>query len=591
MKKGNIESLFKEFNSVSVDDWYNQAKKEINKNDLSWNNYEGIVGKPIYTRKDNLDFGSHHLFQHNQKGSTLLIDNVEVTSEKEANKAAITSLKAGSDGIQFLLKKDEVNITELVKGIWLDNCVISFSSTISPLENLETFFNLYAKEGLDPEKLRGWLNFGSLKTNVLEEKSITDFKYLEKLFQVTSRFQNYRCLTIPSHQFANYGASIVQEVAYSLSLLVDYLEELNPKDIRAEAVSKKLIFSLTVGTNFFFEISKLRALRVLVSQIFSGFGVMMNPSEVQIHTQTSLWNKSYLDWENNIIRNSAEAMAGIIGGTDYLTITDHHQNRTADADFPPRVYRNISHILKEEAYLNKVVDPSAGSYYIESLTHEIADKSWELFLSLEKEGGFSKSYEKGIIKNRIDEVRQAKLEALELRKDLLIGVNIYPNLKEDSIANGFPDLFESPETKASSGIENLRSWTEKELYKNGKRPTVLVLNFQKEPISKIQHSLIKNIFQSAGFNVEFKDDLETWYSTNKGNKAITNNLFFVIIDQGTVTHNESTLKEFIADFPTLLISSENLNDTSSFNDYISINSLGSSATLKNALITLISKKK
>lgn len=590
MEKEGHNFLFKEFESVSEENWNLQAQKETGRAELTWKSYEGFPIKPIYSKPD-LANSEKGLFQHNQKKDWLLVDNIEVNDEIEANKLALSSLQGGSNGIHFHIDKASLQIDKLLEGIWIDNCLIALSSTHYSLNTVKNFLDYYKSQNLAPDNLRGWFNFDPLKMWLLTGKKYEGLpEDLEKLFQLSSSFPNFQCLTINSHQFVNGGVDIIQEIAFCLATTVEYLEALKSKKFELKTAMGKILYSLTVSTNFFLEISKLRALRVLISKIFKGYDIKISPSEIAIHTQTSYWNKSLLDWENNIIRNSAEAMVGILGGTNYLTITDHNQNRNPDKNFTSRVSRNIYHLLKEEAYLNKVTDPSAGSYYIEKLTAEIAEQSWQLFLELEKEGGFIQCVEMGIIPREIDKIKAKRVKNFDLRKDHHIGVNIYPNLKELTLPH-FTEGENSnalvKQQKISQDIEDLREWVETKFTKTGDRPKLLILNLKNEPLNKPTQSFIKNIFNSIGFLVEFNQDLTGWHQMNVPMGKYDLHLAFISAD---VKENLSPIKEMASVYPVIVTSSEAL-EIEELNNYKPLDQLALCENLKNLLLNLNNRKK
>jgi methylmalonyl-CoA mutase len=240
------------------------------------------------------------------------------------------------------------------------------------------------------------------------------FDYLASLTKDTVSLPRYRNIQINGSNFVNAGSGIVQELAFSISMAVEYLTQLTERGISAQEAALKMRFSFGIGSNYFMEIAKLRAARILWSLIADAYG----PSDkkafrMEIHSVTKVRNDTVADPYINMLRTQTEAMSAVLGGTDSLTVNPFDISANIPDEFPERIARNQQLILKEEAWFDKVTDPSAGSYYIENLTALIAENSWKLFLSIENAGGFLSALNSGFVQEQIaDSATQGEKSSL-----------------------------------------------------------------------------------------------------------------------------------------------------------------------------------
>ena len=244
-----------------------------------------------------------------------------------------------------------------------------------------------------------------------------NFETLDILFKNTT---NLNLLSVDLGLYQNSGANITQQIAYSLAHANEYFN-------RFSAETKSIVFQISVGTNYFFEIAKLRALRMLFDLIAKEY----NP-EIKCHflvTPTKR-NKTIYDYNVNMLRTTTECMSAILGGADSIANLPYDALYHKDNEFGDRISRNQLLILKHESYFDKVNNPADGSYYIESLTMQLAEKSLALFKDIEANGGFLKLLNDGTIKKKIQESANKEQELFDSKKEILLGTNKYPN-KED----------------------------------------------------------------------------------------------------------------------------------------------------------------
>ena len=289
-----------------------------------------------------------------------------------------------------------------------------------------------------PEGRSGFL--GSLEFDPLGHLASTGgFFYSEQddmkdaaglLSTAQSDLPGLRVLAVNSHLFSDAGASAVQELAFGLSMLSDYLVHLTDEEHTAADIAKHMQWNLGVGSDYFMEIAKDTCSTHAVFSLLSGFDKDTKGSPVYIHSTTTNWNKTLYDPNVNMLRLTTEAMAAILGGCNSLVVRPFDSTYNEPGDFSERLARNIQIILKEESYFNKVVDPAAGSYYIESLTDSLVQNAWDLFLKIDDQGGYIKSFTSGFIGAEINKTAHHRAEMVASRREILLGTNQYPDVNE-----------------------------------------------------------------------------------------------------------------------------------------------------------------
>lgn len=334
----------------------------------------------------------------------------------------------------------------------------------------------------------------------------------------------HRAVCVHGEVFKRAGATITEELAYSLAAGNEYMAALVSAGLSVDDAAKSISFSLPAGTRYFPEIGKYRAARRLWSLIVSAY----KPAGEQVsamtqHGGTSLWNLSLYDRHTNLLRTTTQAMAAIIGGVDTLRVHPFDAPFATDDEFSRRMARNIQFLARYESYLGVVSDPAGGSYYIEKITDEIAHNAYEIFQDIEKQGGFLKAAGNGRIQSGIGSTSLERETRLAVRKDVFVGVNHYPNtgevLKEGKTSGfdfdavleyGYGDvsaldsgeaveklrLFRGPEK-----FEKLRLETEKLSKEKGKRPLIQLIPLGKLTMQRARAAFCVNLFGVAGFEV------------------------------------------------------------------------------------------
>jgi len=291
------------------------------------------------------------------------------------------------------------------------------------------------------------------------------------------------------------GAHAVQELAYALAEGVERLDAIAASS-GVDAAAAQVQFVFAVGSNYFFEIAKLRAARLLWAQAVAAFRPQnLDSGAMRLEVRTSRLNKSACDRYTNVLRATTEAMAAAIGGCDGLTVEAF--------GFSPRLAENIQHLIREESHLDAVADPAGGSYYIEALTDALARDAWKLFQSVEAEGGYSKALAAGSIEKALAETRAARRKAVSSRRKTLVGVNNYPNLSEKAPDAEVPPAEHGalPVFRLAEPFEKIRNRTVRHAATAGRYPKVLLLKRGDVKMRMARANFSMNFFGCAGFDI------------------------------------------------------------------------------------------
>jgi methylmalonyl-CoA mutase len=441
--------LFEEFQPVGSKEWKEKMLQDLKGlpfEKLAWKTNEGIEVKPFYTSEDldSLGYldtkpGEYPYLRGNQKfkNSWEIRQDIRVDSIETANFIALDALNRGATSIGFIIpegkKLSKSEFSRLVKDILIECININFVSDNSSAEIFDLLLDEVKLRNIDLKRITGSINNDPLgyltRTGGFANSEKEDFTRAASLVKnAGSHLPNLRTLGINGHIFHNAGATIVQELAFSLSIISDYMDLLSGEISEPEIIAKSIQVNLSVGPVYFMEIAKIRAARLLYSKLIRSWGVTdENALKAFIYCTTSEWNQSIYDPYVNMLRSTTEGMSAAIGGCDSLTVVPFDNAIRHSEEFSERIARNTQVILKEEAWLDKVPDPAAGSYFIENLTDSIIAESWKLFLEIEDIGGYLAAFKNGEIQKRIDGSASTRNQNIALRKEVLLGTNQYPN--------------------------------------------------------------------------------------------------------------------------------------------------------------------
>jgi methylmalonyl-CoA mutase len=552
--------LFSEFPPVSTEAWEAQITTDLKGKDydktLVWRTNEGINVRPYYRDQNlkGLEFvgtlpGQFPYVRGNRKAGNnwLVRQDIEVVNFGEANLKALDVLSKGVTSLGFVFKNcQEISaddLKQLLRGICLEKTEVNFVMTCKNKPLVKSLVAFLKDQKANPEEVKASVNFDPIGVFTLRGKFCSSeteaFVRVKEVLELGAEFKGIQLIGVNGKNFNNAGASIVQELGFSLSIGAQYLTRMTESGMDAGKVAPHIRFNFGVGGNYFMEIAKLRAARMLWANIVKAYQPKCNcgadcnceengcgdiclcAGKMHIHTETSIWNKTIYDPYVNLLRTETEAMSATLGGTDSLTIRPFDAVYEQPTEFAERIARNQQAVLKEEAHFDKIADPSAGSYYIETLTASIAEQAWKLFLEIEEKGGFIVSFREGFVQTLVNEMAQKRIKAVATRRENLLGVNQFPNYNEqisDSLSSG---LFEAVDLsdkdaevetikfyRSASQLEALRYKTDSFSAKN-KRPKAFMLTIGSIVFSKARAQFACNFFAVAGYEVVDNNAFET----------------------------------------------------------------------------------
>lgn len=435
--------LFQEFPATSTEAWEAAIVKSLKGKDyeetLIWKTIEGIDVRPYYRENDlssQTSFPGQSPFRRGvriQDNDWTIRSEVRGTDEKQLNKKALNALQRGAQSIGLPATKE---LDTLLENIFLQYIEVNFEAGSTVLEQHAAFVQLVRERELESAELRGAYHFdpiGKLAStgNWYADES-SDFETVGQLVEALEDFSSlFRGISVNGSIYHNAGGTIVEELACTLAHANEYLAQLSEQGLSADAISGHLQLEFSVGSHYFLEIAKLRAARMMWDKIMEQYQPAHSCSRATyIHGKTSSWNKSVCDPHVNMLRVTTECMAAALGGCNSITVQPYNAGWNEDDAFADRIAQNVQLLLKSESYLDKVVDAASGSYYIETLTDQLATKAWALFQEIEAKGGFLKSVQDGWLQDRLAATAERKKEQFEAGALTMLGVNKYPKADE-----------------------------------------------------------------------------------------------------------------------------------------------------------------
>lgn len=412
-------NLFNQFEPISTKQWKQQIQFELKGLDynetLVWESPEGIKVKPFYHNDENLS----NISTVAPKKPFTIIQNIFVHDVRKSNVRALDTLQRGAESIRFTFENDSVSMEQLMQNLPLQNITYYFHLPFLSIDLVTTIHTFATKNNATVYTLIDPIGHLEKEGNWFENLE----KDFEKLNAIASK-TSIPFLTISSGIYQNAGANIVQQLAYTLAHINEYFN-------RIPAINQPITVEISVGTNYFFEIAKLRALRILIKTLASAYDHNL---ECHIIATPTKRNKTVYDYNVNMLRTTTECMSAILGGADGVANLPYDALYHKDNEFGDRIARNQLLVLKHESYFDKVNNPADGAYYIESVTEQLAEKALELFKDIEKNGGLISQLIDGTIQRKINESAHKEQELFDSGKEVLLGTNKYPN-KNDHMKN------------------------------------------------------------------------------------------------------------------------------------------------------------
>ncbi len=413
-----MKPLFTNFAPVSAKQWKQKIQFELKGADynetLIWNSPEDIKVKPFYDKEDVKDVISVNTPESEFKiCQTIFVHDVNKSIER-----ALDSLNRGAESIRFTIEDETIDLAKLLEKLPLEKTPIFFHLNFISIDFIQKLATI-AKT----KKATFYCNIDPIGQLAKEGNWFTtnEKDNFETINQLVQKDNLLSLISVNGSLYQNAGATIVQQIAYTLAHANEYFNRIEV------TTPHTMVLEIAVGTNYFFEIAKLRAIRILFDTIAREYNQNWN---CHLLVKPTKRNKTLYDYNVNMLRTTTECMSAILGGADTIANLPYDALYHKDNEFGDRIARNQLLILKNESYFDKVNNPSDGSYYIESLTQQLADKALTLFKDIEANGGFLKQLNEGIIKRKIQESADKEQELFDDGKEILLGTNKHAN-KDD----------------------------------------------------------------------------------------------------------------------------------------------------------------
>ncbi|UOE75309.1 methylmalonyl-CoA mutase family protein [Parageobacillus thermoglucosidasius] len=575
----------------SFEEWKQEVEKSLKGKPfekLYSTTYENITIKPIYTRRD-IDLLAHVEqypgFPGYVRGTRAngyiqepwkVSQEISAASPKEWNEIVKHDLAKGQTEIHIALEQlgfpvaslDDVEI--MFSDIDLDQYSLRVDAGAQSLSFVALFAAYLQKRHIPFAGVRGTIGMDPIGT--LAETGHLSFS-LASLYDmmaditkwVKNNMPHVKTVIVRSEPYHNGGANAIQELAFAFSTAVEYIHACLDRGLAIDDIAPRIQFSFAVGSNFFMEIAKLRAARLVWSNIVQAFGGSEQAQKIAMHARTSYFTKTIYDPYVNMLRAAAEAFAATIGGADSLHVSPFDEAIGPADEFSRRIARNTQLILLEEAHIANVIDPAGGSYYVETLTAQLAEEAWKLFQQIEGKGGIVKTLQDGFVQAEVENIAKQRKDNVKKRKEKIVGTNFYANLAEAPIQKAnkgsekaFPfskvdeenvaqlqagfrekrwvetavfmalrrataqeieaalkddgtaiNVKPIPQWRLAEPFEQLRKAAEAHLEKYGARPTVHLINIGNIPNYKARADFITGFFEAGGLAVSKSEGYHT----------------------------------------------------------------------------------
>ena len=522
------EKLFTEFTAPTAQEWLDKIQVDLKGADfnkkLVWRTNEGFNMQPFYRREDVLKLktpdalpGEFPFVRGNKKDNNewYVRQDIKVTDAKEANAKALDVLKKGVDSLGFKFGGDSVSaefVETLLEGIECECVELNFSTCQRrSLELAKILVAYFEKKGYDKEKIVGSIDWDPMHRIVMRGKDVTAvLAVAPEIVETLKDFPKFRCVAVNAGALNNAGAYIVQELGYALAWGNEYLNQLVEAGVEPTLAARKIKFNLGISENYFMEIAKFRAARMLWAEIVKQYEPKCDCAcKMCVNATTTSYNMTVFDSYVNLLRTQTEAMSAALAGVHSIVVNPFDAAYETPTDFSERIARNQQLLLKEESHFDKVVDPSAGSYFIEELTTSLADVAWKLFLKIEEEGGFLAAIKAGTVQDDINSTNEKRHKDAAQRKEFILGTNQFPNFTELSEgkqpltcgcccgSDAEPTFEAIKSTRLAADFENLRLT----VVKSGKTPVAFMLTIGNLAWRQARAQFSSNFLACAGYKV------------------------------------------------------------------------------------------
>ncbi len=520
------EKLFDMFPPVSAEEW--RAKVDVDlkgvpfDKKLVWRTNEGFNVNPMYRREDIADLkttdslpGEYPYIRGTRADNDWRIrQEISADNAADANAKALEVLQKGANSIGWHMTEVTVeSLATFLKGIDLSKVEVNLSCCMRRAVELTQLLTDYVVSAGAAETFHGSVKFNPWKRELKHgsKSPLAAAATATALLKIAAPVKGLRVLSVDSEILTNGGAYIYQELGYALSWGAQLMTLLTDAGLSADEVASRIKFDMGISTNYFMELAKFRAGRLLWAQIVEQYKpASLDAAKMHVHATTSKYNQTVFDAHVNLLRSQTEAMSAALAGVDSITVTPFDTPYKTPDDFSERIARNQQLLLKEESHLDKVVDPAGGSYYIETLTLSLANEAWKIFLEVEADGGFAKALEEGKIQAAVNESNAKRHSDMARRKEVLLGTNQFPNISEMAAEKiektgegcGCGCHHEDTEggiagTRLASDFEQLRLATEHA----ANRPKAFMLTIGNLAMRLARSQFSGNFFGCAGYEI------------------------------------------------------------------------------------------
>lgn len=521
------EKLFDQFPPVSTAEWKAKVEADLKgapfDKKLVWRTNEGFNVQPMYRLEDIEDLattnslpGEYPYLRGTRTDNDWMVrQEIIADSAEEANRIALDVLGKGVNSLGFHVE-DAAEVAVLLKDIDLAKVEINLTCCLKKVLPVAQALVDAVKAAGCEETFKGSIDYNPFKKplrKAIEMPAADIVATAGQLLDTVKDIKNLRVLAVDSDMLSNAGAYIYQELGYALACGAEWLTLLTEAGRDAAEVACRVKFNMGISSNFFMEIAKFRAARMLWAQIVAQYTECPCAAKMMAHATTSRFNQTLYDAHVNLLRSQTESMSAALAGVDSITVTPFDTPYKRPDEFSERIARNQQHLLKEESHLDKVTDPAGGSYYVETLTVAIAKEAWKLFLEVVDKGGYLTCCNDGEVQKAVRESAEKRHTDVARRKEILLGTNQYPNVNEmaaDKIVELKGALHCScgggegcqaenalPTKRAASDFEALRLATEAA----AKRPKVFMLTIGNLAMRLARAQFSANFFGCAGYEI------------------------------------------------------------------------------------------
>ncbi|WP_160721542.1 methylmalonyl-CoA mutase family protein [Bacillus sp. USDA818B3_A] len=522
------------FSPITLHDWQVKAEASLkgkNIKSLTNGTYENIILKPLYTRKDEFqvpDYSGASDFRRGIYPLGYITNKWKVAQQfpyktsEELKEKLHEAIKKGQEALSFIISEELIETNDGLLSV-LEGLYNRYPLAINTRgwhTRMSAVLAKMAEAENQSDQITGYM--GSDPISLFVEDGVVSREFIDEwkisVIQTDKKLPSLCTILIDTIPYHNGGASVVQELGIAMATGVYYLDTLQEDEMELNQILKKMVFQFSIGSNFFMEIAKLRAARVLWNRITQLYGTKDESCKMIISAETSNFTKSIQDPYVNLLRAGNEAFAAVLGGVQYLHVAPYN-SLTGSTPFSERIARNTQLILQHEALLEKVIDPAGGSWYVEKMTNELAEKAWGYFQQIESLGGILNVLTSNWLQNEIKTVFDKKILDIQTRKHSIVGTNVYADLNENHhsfLKKDKKSLFacgtysltnmESiPVRRLAEPYESLRSKAKNLEEKTGSIPLVGMLCLEGIKEHKSRLDFMKGFFAAGGLTTVVSD--------------------------------------------------------------------------------------